>query len=53
MMTNAPTAGSGEILDVKLPRPRECFVLVENAQYSNLCSGVLHFLHERHAKKYA
>ncbi len=53
MMTNGPSAGIGEILDVDLPYPRKRLELAENVQYNHLRSEVLKFLYERHAKKAA
>lgn len=53
MMTNGPSAGIGEILEVKLPRPRIRLDLAENKDYNHLRSEVLRFLYERHAKKAA
>lgn len=53
MMTNGPSAGIGEILEVDLPYPRKRLELAENVQYNHLRSEVLKFLYERHAKKAA
>jgi nitrate/nitrite transport system ATP-binding protein len=53
MMTNGPSAGIGEILDVKLARPRARLELAEDTDYNHLRSEVLRFLYERHAKKAA
>lgn len=53
MMTNGPSAGIGEILDVNLARPRARLELAENHDYNHLRSEVLRFLYERHAKKVA
>lgn len=53
MMTNGPSAGIGEILEVNLPRPRARLVLAEDTDYNHLRSEVLRFLYERHAKKAA
>ena len=53
MMTNGPSATIGEILDVKLSRPRERLELAEDKEYNHLRSEVLRFLYERHAKKAA
>ena len=47
MMTNGPRATVGEILEVKLPRPRKRLELVDKPEYSAYRSAVLHFLHER------
>ncbi|MBY0576653.1 MAG: ABC transporter ATP-binding protein [Gallionellaceae bacterium] len=48
MMTNGPAATVGEILDVKLPRPRNRLVLAEDARYVHLRGEVLRFLYEKH-----
>jgi len=53
MMTNGPSAGIGEILDVNLPRPRARLALAEDKTYNHLRGEVLRFLYERHAKKTA
>lgn len=53
MMTNGPSATIGEILDVKLPRPRNRLELAEDKTYNHIRSEVLRFLYERHAKKAA
>lgn len=53
MMTNGPSAGIGEILDVNLARPRARLELAEDTDYNHLRSEVLRFLYERHAKKAA
>lgn len=53
MMTNGPSAGIGEILDVNLARPRARLALAEDKDYNHLRSEVLRFLYERHAKKVA
>ncbi len=53
MMTNGPSAGIGEILDVNLARPRARLDLAEDHDYNHLRSEVLRFLYERHAKKAA
>ena len=48
MMTNGPSATIGEILDVKLPRPRERIALADDPEYNHYRRAVLSFLHERH-----
>ncbi len=50
MMTNGPSATIGEILDVKLERPRDRLALVEDAEYTHLRSEVLKFLYEKQRK---
>lgn len=47
MLTNGPSATIGEILEVKLPRPRERVALAKDAQYSAYRTAVLEFLYHR------
>jgi nitrate/nitrite transport system ATP-binding protein len=49
MMTNGPAATVGEILEVKLARPRNRLELAGDPEYMRLRSEVLRFLYERHA----
>lgn len=49
MMTNGPAATIGEILDVKLARPRERVALAQDAQYSEYRTAVLEFLYRKQA----
>ena len=49
MMTNGPSATIGEVLDVKLARPRRRLDLVEDATYVHARAAVLEFLYARHA----
>jgi nitrate/nitrite transport system ATP-binding protein len=53
MMTNGPAATIGEVMDVNLPRPRKRLELADNPDYNHYRSEVIHFLHERHARKVA
>jgi len=48
MMTNGPAATIGEVLEVKLPRPRKRLELVDNAAYIHARAAVLEFLYARH-----
>ena len=48
MMTNGPAAKIGEILDLKLPRPRKRLELVADRNYVQYRESVLKFLYERH-----
>ena len=48
MMTNGPSATIGEILEVKLPRPRDRITLADDPEYNHYRRAVLSFLHERH-----
>ena len=47
MMTNGPAATIGEVLDVKLPRPRDRLALAEKPEYAQARAAVLKFLYER------
>jgi nitrate/nitrite transport system ATP-binding protein len=48
MMTNGPSAGIGEVLDVPLRRPRKRLELVADPVYLRCRQAVLKFLYERH-----
>ncbi|MFP5337779.1 MAG: ABC transporter ATP-binding protein [Gammaproteobacteria bacterium] len=48
MMTNGPSATIGEILEVKLPRPRDRIALADDPEYNHYRRAVLSFLHKRH-----
>ncbi|WP_085316390.1 ABC transporter ATP-binding protein [Derxia lacustris] len=50
MMTNGPAATIGEILSVKLARPRDRVALAHDSQYMDYRTAVLEFLYHRHAK---
>ena len=50
MMTNGPSATVGEILDVKLERPRNRLELADDAEYNHYRSAVLRFLYEKQKK---
>src|SRR2546423_143306 len=45
MMTNVPAATIGEVLEVKLPRPRKRLELVDNPTYIHARGAVLEFLY--------
>jgi nitrate/nitrite transport system ATP-binding protein len=47
MMTNGPAATIGEILNVKLPRPRRRLELADNPAYNHYRAEVLKFLYQR------
>ena len=53
MMTNGPAATIGEILEVKLPRPRNRLKLAEDPTYNHYRTPVLKFLYERQSKRAA
>jgi nitrate/nitrite transport system ATP-binding protein len=48
MMTNGPSARIGEVLDVRLERPRKRLDLVSDRTYISAREAVLKFLYERH-----
>lgn len=50
MMSNGPSATIGEILDIKLDRPRDRLGLADDTTYNHYRAEVLRFLHERHAR---
>lgn len=50
MMTNGPAATIGEIMDVRLDKPRDRLALSHDAQYHELRSGVLDFLYRKHLR---
>ncbi len=50
MMTNGPSATVGEILDVKLARPRDRIALADNPEYNHYRHEVLSFLYEKQKK---
>jgi len=47
MMTNGPAATIGEILAIKLERPRNRVELADSAEYNHYRAAVLKFLYER------
>ncbi|EJN02719.1 ABC transporter ATP-binding protein [Herbaspirillum sp. YR522] len=49
MMTNGPAATIGEIVDVRLPRPRERVGLAQDARYAEYRTAVLEFLYRKQA----
>lgn len=53
MMTNGPAATIGEVLEVKLPRPRDRLALAEDAHYLHCRSAVLEFLYQKHKHREA
>ncbi|TPV55417.1 ABC transporter ATP-binding protein [Aestuariibacter sp. GS-14] len=50
MMTNGPSATIGEVLDVKLARPRDRLALADNPEYNHYRHEVLTFLYEKQKK---
>ncbi|HEY0961085.1 MAG TPA: ABC transporter ATP-binding protein [Pseudomonadales bacterium] len=50
MMTNGPSATIGEILDVRLERPRDRLALASTPEYAGLRAQVLRFLYEKQRK---
>jgi nitrate/nitrite transport system ATP-binding protein len=55
MMTNGPSATIGDILEVKLPRPRNRVALAESSEYLGYRKAVIDFLYTRqsHVEKSA
>ena len=51
MLTNGPAARIGDVLEVKLPRPRERLALAHDARFMELRARVLEFLYEKQAAK--
>ena len=51
MMTNGPAATIGEILDVKLERPRDRVALQSDPEYVRCREAILTFLYEKFAKE--
>jgi nitrate/nitrite transport system ATP-binding protein len=49
MMTNGPAATIGEVLEVKLPRPRDRLALAHDPAYIDYRAAVLKFLYEKQA----
>jgi nitrate/nitrite transport system ATP-binding protein len=49
MMTNGPAATIGEVLNVRLERPRKRLDLVDDHTYNHARAAVLEFLYARHA----
>ncbi|WP_117233780.1 ABC transporter ATP-binding protein [Vibrio maerlii] len=47
MMTNGPAATIGEVLDIKLERPRNRVTLADDATYQSHRQSVLRFLYEK------
>ena len=50
MMTNSPSATIGEILDVKLARPRDRLELAEGTDYHHYRKAVVEFLYSKQKK---
>ncbi len=50
MMTNGPAATIGEILEVRLPRPRDRLALAEDPAFVHLRQQVLAFLYAKHER---
>ena len=48
MMTNGPSARIGDVLDIKLQRPRRRLELVSDPDYIHARELVLKFLYQRH-----
>ena len=50
MMTNGPSATIGEILDVKLARPRDRLELAEDTDYHHYRKAVVEILYSKQKK---
>ncbi|MFN7693253.1 MAG: ABC transporter ATP-binding protein [Burkholderiales bacterium] len=53
MMTNGPAATIGEVLEVKLARPRDRIALAEDPAYMAARKAVIDFLYTRHSHPHA
>jgi len=53
MMTNGPAATIGEILDVKLPKPRNRLALAHDPAFVDARAAILEFLYQKQMKKAA
>jgi nitrate/nitrite transport system ATP-binding protein len=53
MMTNGPSATIGEILEVKLDRPRDRLTLAHDARFAEYRAAVVEFLYRKQLKKAA
>ncbi|MDP2808988.1 MAG: ABC transporter ATP-binding protein [Rhodocyclaceae bacterium] len=53
MMTNGPAATIGEILEVKLERPRDRLALAHDARFAEYRAAVFEFLYRKQLKKAA
>jgi len=51
MMTNGPEATIGEVLEVKLDRPRDRVALQHDPEYIRCREAILSFLYEKYAKE--
>jgi nitrate/nitrite transport system ATP-binding protein len=47
MMTNGPAATIGQVLDIRLERPRDRVELADSAEYNHYRAAVLKFLYDR------
>ena len=53
MMTNGPAATIGEILEVKLPKPRDRLQLAHDPHFAECRGAILEFLYQKQMKKAA
>jgi len=53
MLTNGPAATIGEILEVKLERPRERLKLAHDPHFAECRAAILEFLYQKQLKKAA
>src|SRR5690606_2725982 len=47
MLTNGPAATIGEILEVKLPRPRDRLALAHDPQFGECRAAIMEFLYQK------
>jgi len=53
MMTNGPEATIGEILEVKLPKPRDRLRLAGDPHFAECRAAILKFLYQKQMKRAA
>jgi nitrate/nitrite transport system ATP-binding protein len=51
MMTNGPAATIGQVLDIRLERPRDRVELADSTEYNHYRAAVLKFLYERQRRR--
>jgi len=53
MLTNGPAATIGEVLDVKLPWPRDRLKLAQDTTYAECRSALMEFLYQKQLRRAA
>jgi len=53
MMTNGPAAAIGEILEIKLAKPRDRLALAHDPQFADYRAAIVEFLYQKQMKKAA